>query len=57
MNCIQETDWLDRVVAVNKDEECDKVLLYWSPEMCATESGVNEPLAAMVSASTHVSRH
>ena len=42
-------------VVVNKDEECEKVLLYWSPEMCATESGVDEPLAPMMSASTHVS--
>ena len=42
-------------VVVARDEECDKVLLYWSPEMCASESGVNEPLAPMMSASTHVS--
>jgi len=50
--CGQETVC---VVVVNKDEECDKVLLYWSPEMCASESGVDEPLAPMMSASTHVS--
>ena len=42
-------------VVVSEDEECSKVLLYWSPEMCATESGVNEPLAPMMAASTHVS--
>jgi len=51
----QETGWFACAVVVNEDEECEKVLLYWSPEMCASESGIDEPLAPMMSASTHVS--
>jgi hypothetical protein len=35
------------------NEPCDKVLIYWSPEMCASETGVDEPLAPLMSATTH----
>jgi len=41
----------------NKDERCDKVLLYWSPEVCASEAGIEEPAVPVVSATTHVRGH
>ena len=39
------------------DPETDKVLLFWSPEVCIADSTPDDSLAKIMSATTHVREH
>lgn len=41
-------------IVESPDERCEKVLLYWSPELCAMEQGVEDTSVPVMSATTYV---